>query len=70
MTNIINNNALEHDENNLQKILKFGRELFHLSSKLDDSENSANQKMLRVNIAIKDFMLNTNKLIKKVFFFF
>ena len=39
-------------DNYLQKVLKFGRELFQLSMTLDDSESSANQKMLRVNIFI------------------
>jgi hypothetical protein len=47
-TTLSNNNLLDHDENYLQKILKFGRELFQLSSTFDEAENIANQKMLRV----------------------
>ena len=47
-----NNTFIEHDENYLQKILKFGRELFQLSATLDDSENSANQKMLKVSFKL------------------
>ena len=51
-TTLTTDNLIEHDENYLQKILNFGRELFQLSSTLDDNENSSNQKMLRVSLNV------------------
>jgi hypothetical protein len=51
-TTLTTGNLIEHDENYLQKILNFGRELFQLSSTLDDNENSSNQKMLRVSLNV------------------
>ncbi len=39
---------LEFDYTNLKKILEFGRELFQMNSTIDNGENPANNKMLRV----------------------
>jgi hypothetical protein len=39
---------LEIDYTNLQSILQFGRELFQMNASIDNGENPANSKMLRV----------------------
>ena len=39
---------LEFDYENLQKILQYGRELFKMNAKLNNGENSINNKILRV----------------------
>ncbi len=38
------------NDKNLQKILKFGREIFQLSLDLDINESSTSRKMLKVNL--------------------
>ena len=46
----ITNNLLNYNDNCLQKILQFGRELFQINSQFttEYGENLANTKMLRV----------------------
>lgn len=65
-----NTNILDHhNDANLQKILNFGRELFQLSMKLDDKDNTNNVKMLRVRIKIHLDSKTRVIMTKKLFFF-